>query len=147
MKLAFGDFSFKAEGVLGENLTEMIMLGGYAVKDATQDKWEYTPNRNLSLWADISYGKDVEYGIFGGYSKNLGTKDNYQTFFGRNEDVADLIRVSPRIQFTLGKVKISGEVEIMNANFGTPDRNDKGKVNNTKGVTNVRGQIAFMYIF
>ncbi|MEJ5285719.1 MAG: hypothetical protein CH6_3211 [Candidatus Kapaibacterium sp.] len=147
MKLAFGDFSFKAEGVLGENLTEMIMLGGYAVKDATQDKWEYTPNRNLSLWADISYGKDVEYGIFGGYSKNLGTKDNYQTFFGRNEDVADLIRVSPRIQFTLGKVKISGEVEIMNANFGTPDRNDKGKVNNTKSVTNVRGQIAFMYIF
>jgi hypothetical protein len=147
LKLAFSDFSFKAEGVYGENLAEMIMLGGYAVKDTTQKKWEYTPNKNLSLWCDISYGKDIEVGLFGGYSKNLGTKDNYQVFYGRAEDIDDLIRVSPRIQFTFGKVKIAGEIETMFAKFGKVDRNDKGKVSDTKGVTNIRGQLAFMYIF
>lgn len=147
LKLGFGDFTFKAEGVLGENLYEMIMLGGYAVKNTSTDKWEYTTNRNLSLWTDISYGKDVEFGVFAGYSKNLGTKDNYQQFYGRGEDCADLLRLSPRIQFTFGKVKISGEIELMQANFGNPDRSDKGKVKDTKKVTNVRGQIAFMYLF
>jgi len=58
-----------------------------------------------------------------------------------------LIRVSPRIQFTFGKVKIAGEIETMFAKFGKVDRNDKGKVSDTKGVTNIRGQLAFMYIF
>ncbi|MGC8748053.1 MAG: hypothetical protein ACP5RR_04110 [Candidatus Kapaibacteriota bacterium] len=147
LKLASGNFSFKAEGVLGENLPEMIMLGGYAAKNTSNDKWEYTPNKNLSCWADLSYGKDVEFGLFGGYSKNLGTKENYQVFFGRGEDVADLIRVSPRVQFTFGKVKISGEIELMQANYGKPNNNNKGKVEDTKGVTNIRGQIAFMYVF
>lgn len=84
-KLAINPFSFKIEGILGENLTEMVMLGGYAVKskNPTTDVWEYTPSKVLSLWSDISYGKDIEIGIFGGYSKNLGTTDNYITFYGR----------------------------------------------------------------
>jgi hypothetical protein len=149
LKLVSGNFSFKAEGVLGENLPEMIMLGGYGAYrvDTSLDKWEYTPNRNLSLWTDIVYGKDVEFGIFSGYSKNLGTKENYEVFFGRGEDVNDLIRVSPRIQFTLNKVKLAAEVEVMQANFGTVNRNDKGKITNTKGVTNIRCQLAFSYLF
>lgn len=146
-KLAFSDFLFKAEAVYGENLAEMIMLGGYAVKDTSQEKWEYTTNQNLSLWAEVSYGKDIEVGLFGGYSKNLGTKDNYTVFYGRAEDIDDLIRISPRIQFTFGKVKIAAEIEAMFANFGKVDRNDKGKISDTKGVTNIRGQLAFMYIF
>lgn len=147
IKLALDKFQFKAEGVFGENLTEMVMLGGYAVIDNTQDEWKYTPNRNLSLWTDISYGSDVEFGLFGGYSKNLGTKENYSFFFGRGEDVYDLLRISPRIQFTLSKVKIAGELEFMQAKFGKVNRNDKGKVTDTKSVNNVRAQLAFMYIF
>ncbi len=147
IKFAFEEFQFKAEGVLGENLAEMVMLGGYAVIDNTKDKWEYTPNKNLSLWTDISYGKDVEFGLFGGYSKNLGTKENYRVFYGRGEDVYDLLRISPRIQFTFGKVKIAGELEFMRANFGKVNNNDKGKVTDTKGVNNIRTQLAFMYIF
>lgn len=148
LKIVVGEFSFKAEGVLGENLAEMVMLGGYAVVDTTKDKWEYTTNRNLSLWTDISFGKDVEYGVFCGYSKNLGTKNNsYQRFFGRAEDIDDLLRVSPRIQVTFGKVKIAGEVEVMIANFGKVNRSDKGKITDAKSVTNIRSQLAFMYIF
>lgn len=148
-KHSIGDFQFKAEGVFGENLTEMIMLGGYAVKsiDPAKDTWEYTPGKVLSLWSDISYGKEVEIGVFGGYSQNLGTKDNYLTFYGRGEDVADLFRVSPRIQVSIGKTKIAGEVEFTQAKFGTPNRNDKGKVENTKSVSNIRLQIALTYLF
>ncbi|MFN3306920.1 MAG: hypothetical protein ACK42Z_07015, partial [Candidatus Kapaibacteriota bacterium] len=147
IKFAFDKFQFKAEGIFGENLAEMVMLGGYAVIDSSKDKWEYTPNRNLSLWADISYGKDVEFGLFGGYSKNLGTKENYSVFYGRGEDVYDLLRVSPRIQFTFGKVKIASELEFMQANFGKVNRNDKGKIIYTESVNNIRVQLAFMYIF
>ncbi|MCX7909001.1 MAG: hypothetical protein N2560_05730 [Ignavibacteria bacterium] len=153
LKFAIGSFTFKTEGVLGENLAEMVMLGGYGsfpikdLKDTALDKWGYTPNRNLSIWADISYGKEIEFGLFGGYTKNLGTKENYQIFYGRNEDALDLLRVSPRVQFTFGKVKVACEIETMVARFGKVDRNDKGKVTDPKGVTNIRGQIAFTYVF
>lgn len=153
LKLGIDEFSFKAEGVLGENLAEMVMLGGYGaypyktIQDTIGDVWKYTPNRNLSLWTDISYGKDVELGLFGGFSKNLGTKENYEYFYGRGEDLEYIIRISPRIQFTFGKVKFATEIEAMYATFGKVLRNDKGKVVDTKGVTNIRGQLAFMYLF
>ncbi len=148
-KIAYEDFTLKVEGVLGENLTEMIMLGGYAVKsvDSQTDKWEYTPSKVLSVWTDISYGKDIEIGVFGGYSKNLGTKDNYISYFGRGEDVDELIRVSPRLQLTFGKTKIAAEVELTQASFGTPNKNDKGKLSNIDKVLNIRTQLAFTYNF
>lgn len=124
------------------------MLGGYVVKciDPAKDTWEYTPSKVLSLWSDISYGKKVQIGVFGGYSQNLDTKDNYLTYYGRGEDIADLFRVSPRIQVSIGK-KIVGDVEFTQAKFGTPNRNDKGKVVNTKSVSNIRLQIALTYLF
>lgn len=148
-KLSFEDFSFKAEGVYGENLTEMIMLSGYAVKlkDTATDIWSYTQSRVLSLWTDFAYGKDIEIGLFAGYSKNLGTNDNYIQFFGRGEDIADLIRVSPRIQFTFGRTKIAGEIEFTQAKYGIPNKNNKGKVENTKNVNNIRAQLALTYLF
>lgn len=61
-----------------------------------------------------------------GIQQNFGTKDNYITFYGRGEDVAELLRVSPRIQVSIGKTKIAGEIEYTLARFGSLNKNDKG---------------------
>ena len=55
-----------------------MMLGGYAVKsiDTTSGIEQYTDLKCLSGWIDLSTGKEIEFGLFAGYSKSLGATDN-----------------------------------------------------------------------
>ncbi|MBK7868823.1 MAG: hypothetical protein IPJ75_18515 [Ignavibacteriales bacterium] len=78
-KLIVNALTFKVEGVYGSNLADQLMLGGYAVKstiNAVTDEVEYTPLKTFSVWGEFSTGKDVEFGVFGGYAMNLGADDN-----------------------------------------------------------------------
>ncbi len=149
-KLKFDDVTFKIEGVYGNNMADLMMLGGYAVKsiDTTTNKETYTPINVFSGWAEISYVKNFELGLFAGYLKNLGTTDNnLGTYYGRATNVDYQFRISPRVGIFSGKTKIAFELETTMAAFGTNDNNDKGKVINTKTVTNVRGLLSFIYSF
>jgi hypothetical protein len=144
----------KLEGIWGKNLANMFMLGGYAVKSIdTIDGFEtYSPISVFSLWCDISGGKEIELGIFGGYTKNLGAEDNLynassQYFYSRGYNIDGLYRISPRILFNLGKTRIAAEIEYTSALYGTPNANNKGKVEYTKAISNIRGLLAFYYFF
>lgn len=148
LKLNFGDFCFKVEGIYGQNATDWMMLGGYALAsyDSTKGFETYTPISSLSLWSDIAYGKQLEVGVFAGYSKNLGAVDNISEinrtggkyYYGRIPNCDNLMRVSPRIAYTVGKFKTGVELEYTQASYGTNDNKDKGKVINTKTVSNMR---------
>lgn len=61
-----------AKSVLGSNLTQTSMLGGYGIKsiDPRTGEQEYSPNRNSSSWINIVYGKTWKPAIFFGYMKN-----------------------------------------------------------------------------
>jgi hypothetical protein len=150
-KFVFDDFSFKLEGIYGQNLANMTMLGGYGIKtvDSVAKTEEYTPSNLLSAWTELSYGKDVEISLFAGYTKNLGTADAVvnNTFYGRARDIESIIRVSPRLIWTVGKVKIAGEVEYTQAAYGTADSADKLIVKNTKTVSNIRVLLAGYLMF
>jgi len=159
IKTNIDDVSIKLEGVYGQNLSNMMMHGGYAIKsiDTISGQEEYTNMNVMTLWTDISIGKEVEFAVFAGFSKNLGFDDNilngtnyYTRYFYQinNENITldYLYRVSPRIQWNIRKVRLASEFEWTSAKFGTIDNNDKGKVKNLKEANNLRILLA-CYIF
>ncbi len=149
-KLNLSSVTFKAEGVLGENLADMLMLGGYAAKslDTLTGIETYSSVKCLSIWGELSYGKEIEFAVFGGYTKNLGAKDNLiGTLYSRGTDIDNLFRISPRIQWNSGKTRISTELEYTSAAYGTVNRSDKGKVENVKSIANTRVLVAVFYFF
>ncbi len=146
-KVTADNFTIKLEGILGENNTDLLMLGGYAVESVNPTTGEetYLPTKTLSAWTDITFGKKVKFGLFGGYTKNLGTdEDNVGTYYSRGNNIASVMRVSPRISYQIGTTRFAGEVEYTAAEYGAPDT--KGEVQNTTSVANVR-LILSAYLF
>jgi hypothetical protein len=129
LKVTSGDFQFKAEGVMGENTNDVLMLGGYAAKavDATTGAVEYTNIKTFSAWTDIIYGKAFQVALFAGYSENQGSDDEIVgNYYSRGSNIANVMRVSPRVQYTTGKFRFAAEIEHTIAEYGTP--NEKGVV-------------------
>jgi len=141
-----GDFRLMFQGTYGQNLFDHLMLGGFGVRESGNDY--YLENINVgAAWIDVSYGKTTRAGLFGGYSKNYGAEDTFTqgavSYRGTNID--HIWRISPRIEWTSGPVRLSTEVEISTAAYGTPDT--QGLVQNTSSVTNYRFLFAAWYSF
>jgi hypothetical protein len=149
-KLNFDPIIIKTEAVIGNNLADHLMLGGYAVKSlntATGNE-EYSPIGAYSVWGEISTGEEIESALFAGLTKNLGADENLiGSYYGRGLNIDKLVRVSPRIQWNSGKTRIAAEVEYTSASYGTPNNLNKGKVENTKSISNLRLLIALFYFF
>ncbi|KAA3610294.1 MAG: hypothetical protein D8M58_06260 [Calditrichaeota bacterium] len=146
-KFVSGEFTIKAESIYGSNMTDLLMLGGYAVKstDLATGAEEYTNSKTLSAWTDLSYGKGFGFGLFAGYTNNMGTEDeNTGPYYSRGSNIDNVIRVSPRLQYQIGKTRFAGEVEYTSAAYGTADIN--GKVKDTTNTDNIRLVIA-AYLF
>lgn len=146
-------FTIKAKGMLGQNLFEHLMLGGYAVRtlDSLSGKETYTPTNHLFLFGNITYGKEFQVGLFVGYAKNLGTNDNFispkERIYARGMDIAYLYRISPVFTYVNDRFQISTEVEYTAAAYGKIDNLDKGKVTNTKISDNYRFLVVVQYSF
>lgn len=149
VKLDLKPVTFKLEGIYGQNLADMLLISGYAVKSRDDKGFEtYTPQACYSVWCDISTGKELEIGLFAAISKNLETADNFiGNIYSRAGNISQLIRVSPRILWNSGKTRIAGEVEYTGAQYGNPDGNDKGKFKDTYDVSNIRVNFALYYFF
>lgn len=147
-KISGGDFTFTAEGVYGQNLTDILMLGGYAVasSDFVSGKETYTNINAYSAWADVSYGKDFQIGCFAGYTQNLGSDDPITgKIYSRGENIDNIFRVSPRMHWTSGKVKLGLELEYTKAAYGAAD--NFGKVHSITEVANTRILLSTYYLF
>lgn len=148
-KFVFDKLTLKLEGVYGANMFDATMIGGYAVKsiDDNTKIEKYTPIKVYSAWGEISYGKEFEVAVFGGYTKILGTVDeNCGIYYAREKNTIDnIFRVAPRMQYTSGKVKFSFEVEYTSAGFGTPDKT--GEVKDAIKVANTRVYFSTFYYF
>ncbi|HSW67329.1 MAG TPA: hypothetical protein VLH16_01980 [Bacteroidales bacterium] len=147
-KYASGRLTIRSKAILGQNLTEHLMLGGYAVRnvDVTTGHETYTPTNHLFFWTFISYGNKVQTNLFGGFAKNFGTSHlNTGKFFGRGSDIAYLYRVAPSVTFISNPIQISTELEYTVAAYGTPDSN--GIVRNSEEIGNLRLLLSFFYFF
>lgn len=148
-KFAGEGFTLKAEGVYGQNLTDLLMLGGYAVKDTgdgTKGIDSYTNVNTFSVWTDISTGKKVVYGLFAGYTENLGADDDVMgAYYARGSNIASVMRISPRIIYNAGKTRYAAELDYTTADYGTADV--KGVVKNTVSTANIRVLLAAYLMF
>ena len=135
-------FIIKATGIFGANMFDGLMLGGYAQKVpsnladySTFDYREYTAINTLSIWSEIMTKGDskMQYGIFGGYTKGLGSKDQIYDFqsttsyYSRGSNIAYVYRISPRAVYSVRKMKFAVETEYTVAGYGDT-RNSYGLI-------------------
>lgn len=149
-KLNFNPVSIKAQGTYGQNLVDLLQIGGYAVQsvDTVTGIESYTVLSSASLWADLSIGKQIEYGLFLGYTKALGAADHITgSYYGRATDIDNIFRISPRVQLNSNKTRIAVEIEYTSAGYGTPNGLNKGKIEDVKNMVNIRTLLAFFYFF
>ncbi|MEZ4998352.1 MAG: hypothetical protein R2758_13130 [Bacteroidales bacterium] len=150
LKLKTSPVNISVMGVYSENGSDMVMLGGYGVSGITNELMqtrEWTTINSASFWADIvTTGKKAVFGIFSGYSKNLGAKEEITgDVFGRGTNIDHLFRVSPRLVVTEGKLSLAAELESTLAAYGT--RQDDGTVTDTHTVNNIRLLLSAIYKF
>lgn len=133
----YQDFTCKAEVTYGANPYDLTMLGGYAVKDTANGVDTYTTINTLAVWGELIYGKKIEFGLFGGYTQNLGSKDIIRgARYTRGDTISKVLRISPRVVFTMGKARLASEIEYTTAYYGASD--PKAKAINTKAISNIR---------
>ena len=85
-------------------------------------------------------------GLFGGYSKNLGSADDISgNYYTRGQTIDYLYRVSPRVSLTVNKLRFAFEAEYTAAGYGTTTKN--GTVTGVDPVGNLRLLLSAIYMF
>lgn len=163
-KIKTPSFSFKTQGIYGQNLFDLTMMGGYAVSeilDTSKNKVKYTALNNMSLWSEVMITalKNIHFGLWAGYTQNLGANDDILFYSNRvggtditvrganpdnSSDIKSILRVSPRIMFVFDKINFVLETEYTSAAYATKDvngvlyRDSKGKITQTENISNIR---------
>ncbi len=124
MKLSTKNITFKLQGIYGQNMPDVLSIGGFGISDSTdiaKGFVSYTNLNTFSAWTDIhTNGKKIRVGIFGGYSKNLGANDDIiGPIYGLGTNIESMYRVSPRVSYQHKKLLFALEGEYTMANFGS----------------------------
>lgn len=140
----------KAGAVYGENNNAYVMIGGYAVKsftDASRGFVDYANLRSLAVWGEVhTNGTRWQPALFGAWAQNLGIGEEVVgPYYARGADMAYAYRISPRLVFNAGKLRIAGEVEYTVAAYGKKD--SKGFVKDSYEVANTRFLLGVFYFF
>lgn len=162
--VAFTQFSdkkiqLKAKAILGQNLTDHIMIGGYGVTENLGGISKYTNINTFTSWVNAEYGKTWQVGIFAGISKNLGSrKPLMQTFLENNVTIYgngfyndeqlitdQLWRIVPNLNYNFSNIRVALEYELTNAVFGKVQSN--GKATNPYNINNHRIMALISYNF
>jgi hypothetical protein len=157
MKMKMSDYTFKFQGVYGQNLFDLTMLGGYGVKtvsDTTRNTVTYTPFNTLALWTEGIWNTGRwQFALWAGYTKNLGARDSVAYYSNkvsgtdatiRGGDIKNVWRISPRVMLTAGKISFAVETEYTTAAYARKDsggilfRNSKGEITSSKNISNLR---------
>ena len=133
----------KAEYVIGQNLFDHLMIGGYEAYGITPSI-TYKPIAVSTYWLELSgTGKKVIPGIFFGYTQNNGTSQSgavasyARGITAGKTSLSSIMRVAPRIEIISGKFKLGTEVEVTSATYGLADTDAK-VTGTTNSVTNTR---------
>ncbi len=155
-KIQLKPVTIKLQARYGENISDVLSVSGFAVKEVTDDvtgERTYTAFKNITFWAEVhTHGEKIQFGIFGGYLKNLGTKEKMSdadnTKFGFGYDIESLIRISPRILYNINKVRLALEFEYTAASFGDENSYDLNSIpSSTTTVANLRTLLSVYYFF
>ncbi|MPQ47857.1 hypothetical protein GCQ56_12670 [Marinifilum sp. N1E240] len=140
--------------IYGENMYNFVMIGGYGVKNVKANgDYEYTNVKTSSIWSDLyTTTGDVRYGLFAGYTKNLGADDDLATdadgfvgLYSRGSNIDYIYQFGPRVEWYSGKFMIGTQVLYTAAAYGTTQVN--GKVKDASEVGSTRFMVHLKYSF
>ena len=145
VKYTYNKLMVAAKTVLSSNLTQTSTIGGYGITsvDTRTGEQEYTPLRVSHTWLSVMYGKKWRGGIFAGYLKNLGAKDEVSGILGTGTKIDQLGTATAELTYNLPNWKFGAEYLWTGAAYGT--NNAKGRVTDTHLVKNNR--IVFTALF
>lgn len=151
MKIKIPKITIKFEGIYGQNIPDVLSIGGFGVSeivDETKGFVKYSPLSTMSAWTDIhTNGKKFQFGIFGGYTKNLGSNDDIVgNIYGLGTNIESLYRISPRIIYNAEHVRFAFETEYTIANYGS-SKDEKGIPTELTEAGNLRLLFAVYYFF
>lgn len=140
-----------AKSTFGRNLSNVTMLGGYAVSDIDPEngRQSYTPFKNLSSWLNITYGKEYRGGIFLGHSKSMGTvkeKIRPNLCYGQGINIDKLLYASAEFSYNTSILTLGLEYSLSSAHYGDISSRN-GKITNTHAVNNHRVLGLITYFF
>ena len=153
-KMETAPLTVKVQARYGENIADVLAISGYAVREVTNNitgEQSYTPLRSMSFWAEAhTRGSKLQAGFFGGYFRNLGTKDAMSgpgnTVYGLGTDIYSLYRLAPRLIINSGSTRLALELEYTSAAFGENYDTDYIPAA-TRRVSNLRALLAVYYFF
>lgn len=140
--------------IYGQNMYNFVMLGGYGVKNVKANgDYEYTNITTQSIWSDVyTTTGNVRYGLFAGYTKNLGASDDLATdvngfvgLYSRGSDIDYVYQFGPRVEWYSGKFMIGTQALYTAAAYGTTQVN--GKVADSSEVGSARFMVHLKYSF
>ena len=152
LKIRTKYFITNTEGIYAANAYDIILLGGYAEKgviDIGSGFKEFSNIHTISFWSDLqTTGEQFQFGLFCGYSWNLGTGDLIEgPIYARGENINSIYRFSPRLTYHHFPFELSLEGEFTTANYGIENGNLKGGVIDANPVSNLRTVLSFKYDF
>ena len=152
-KIATGPVTMKAQARYGENLADVLAISGFGVKeivDPGTGEQSYTPLKSMAYWGEIHTNGNPQIGIFGGVLFNNGTRDAMSDpgnpVYGLATDIRTMFRISPRIVYNAGKIRLALEIEYTEAAYGT-DFNEYYMPDQVVPVGNLRGLLGVYYVF
>jgi hypothetical protein len=153
-------FVVRGKAVIGQNMTHLNIPSGFGVKtlEPATGRMTYTPYNSLTSFINVVYGTKYQFGIFGGYMKNLGTSDALYNFGsdsspvtitpGLVPQIASVYRIAPSFSYNISKVKLVAEYELTSARYGLGNINIKdGLYSSGINATNHRVQLMLVYLF
>ena len=154
LKVSHGKMTYKYRVMMGQNASEHLLFGGYAVSDynPVTGKEAYSPYKHLFMWGNIIYGHQLRIGLFGGFAKNFGTIDDISTrltnrIFARGENIDYSYRIAPHVQYSIKNLNLSSELEYTTAAYGEINYDENGIVENSEEVSNLRLLLTATYNF
>jgi len=154
MTLKTDKLVWNLQTIYGQNMYNFVMLGGYGVKNVKDNgDYEYTNIKTSSIWSDVhTTTGDIHYGLFAGYTKNLGADDDLATnadgfvgLYSRGGNIDYVYQAGPRIEIYSGKCMIGAQVLYTAAAYGTTKID--GTVGNSKEVSSTRSSVYLRYSF
>lgn len=121
-KFNISNYSLRFQGIVGNNLFEQLMMGGYT-ELVEGKKCTYENFGTTTIWADFgSTSGSWRPGIFVGYGVNNSFGNSIHSaanVYGRGINIAYLWRVQPRIGYYPTKhLNLFAEIEYTNACYG-----------------------------
>lgn len=144
------------KGLYGQNMANMLMLGGYGAKtfNTSTGEMTYTNYNNYSTFFNLVYGQKVQLGLFGGISGNLGTTDALYDFDGSAKiaglatSIQSMSRATTYLAYNIKNLRFVAEYEMTSADWGAGNFDfSDGLYDETNNATNHRLLLMVMYNF